>query len=55
MASRNKIDENIKSLCYLLWVFEIRIAITTTVMNQYYDCEEDITMFNMIEIIVQLY
>ena len=28
MASGNLTDENIKSLCYLLWIFETRIAIT---------------------------
>ena len=49
MASRNKIDEHIKSSCYFLWVFETRIAITMTTMNQYYDCEEDITMFDIIK------
>ena len=45
MASRNVIDENIKSLCYLLWIFETRVAITImTEQHQHYDCEEDITM-----------
>ena len=27
MASVNLTDENIKNLCYLLWIFETRIAI----------------------------
>ena len=50
------IDENIKSLCCLLWIFEIRIAITIiTDQHQYHDCEEDITISDVIEIITQLY
>ena len=56
MASGNLTDENIKSLCCLLWIFEIRIAITImTDQHLYHDCEEDITMFDIIEIIAQLY
>ena len=56
MASGNLTDENIKSLCCLLWIFETRIAITImTNLHQYHDCEEDIMMFDIIEIIAQLY
>ena len=50
MASGNIIDENIKSLCYLLWIFETRIAITImTDQHQHHDCEEDILMFDIIK------
>ena len=56
MASENLTDENIKSLCGLLWIFETGKAITImTNQHQHYDCEEDITMFDIIEIIAQLY
>ena len=56
MASESIIDENIKSLCYLLWIFETRIAIMImTNQHQDHDCEGDITMFDIIEIIAQLY
>ena len=56
MASGNIIDENIKSLCYLLWIFETRIAITImTDQHQHHDCEEDIMMFDIVKIITQLY
>ena len=49
MASGNLTDENIKSLCYLLWTFETRTAITImTNQHRHHDCEEDITMFNII-------
>ena len=55
MASGNLTDENIKSLCHLLWIFETRVAITiVTNQHQHHDCEEDITMFDIIEIIAQL-
>ena len=50
------IDKNIKSLWYLLWIFETRIAITIMRdQHQHHDCEEDITIISNIEIIVQLY
>ena len=56
MASGNLTDENIKSLCCLLWIFETRIAITImTDQYQHHNCEEDITMSNIIEINAQLY
>ena len=52
----NLTDENIKSLCGLLWIFDTRIAIMIiTDQHQHHNCEEDITMFNIIEIIAQLY
>ena len=55
MASGNIIDENIiNSLCCLLWIFKTRIAITImTNQHQHRDCEEDIMMFDIIEIIAQ--
>ena len=53
MASGTLADENIKSLWCLLWIFETRIAITI-MTNQYHNFEEDITMFDVIEIIAQL-
>ena len=56
MASGSIIDENIKSLCCLLWIFETRIAVMIiTDQHQHRDCEEDITIFDIIEIIAQLY
>ena len=56
MASGNLTDENIKSLCCLLRIFETRIANTImTNQHQHHDCEEGITMFDIIEIIAQLY
>ena len=56
MASGSIIDENIKSLCCLLWIFETRISITIIRnQHQHHDCEEDITMFDIIKIIAQLY
>ena len=55
MASENLTDKSIKSLCSLLWIFETRKAITImTNQHQHHDCEEDITMFDIIEIIAQL-
>ena len=55
IASGNLTDENINSLCGRLWIFETRKAITImTNQNQHHDCEEDITMFDKIEIIAQL-
>ena len=43
-------------VCYLLWVFKTRIAITMmTNQHQHHNCEEDITMFNKIKTIAQLY
>ena len=53
MASRTVTDENIKSLCGLLWIIETRIAITI-MTNQHHNFEEDIMMFDIIEIIAQL-
>ena len=45
---------HLKSLCRLLWIFETRIAINIiTDQHQQDDCEEDITMFDVIKIIVQ--
>ena len=42
-------------VCYLLWNFETRIAIMImTSQHQHHDCE-DITMFDIIEIIALLY
>ena len=56
MAPENLIDENIKRLSYSFWVFETNIAITTmTDQHQHHDCEEDITMFYIIEIIAHFY
>ena len=56
MASGSITDENIMSLCCLLSIFETRIAITImTNQHQYHDCEQDITMFDIIEIIAQVY
>ena len=49
------IDENIKSLYYLLWIIETRIAITImTNQHQHHNCEEDIILY-IINIISQLY
>ena len=53
MAPENIIDKNIKSLCYLLLNLETRIAIKI-MTDQHHDCEEDIVMFNTLEIITQL-
>ena len=48
MTSGNLTDENIKSLCYLLRIFETRIAITIMRnQHQHHDCEEDITMLDI--------
>ena len=56
MASGSTIDENINSFCCLLWIFETRIAITIIIdQHQHHDCEEDITIFDIIKIIAQLY
>ena len=55
MASRNLTDENIYSLCCLLWIFETRIAITImTNKHHHHDCEEDIMMLDIIKIITPL-
>ena len=55
MAFGNLTDENVKSLCCLLWIFETRKIITImTNQHQHHDCEEDITMFDKIEVIAQL-
>ena len=55
MASGNLTDENINTYCCLLGIFETRIAIMIrTNRHQHHDCEEDIMMFNVIEIITQL-
>ena len=54
MTSGNLTDENVKSLCCLLWIFETKIAITImTNQHQHHNCEEDITMFDIIKIITQ--
>ena len=55
MPFGNVIDENIKSLCYLLWIFDTRITIVI-MMNQcqYHTCELDITMLDIIDIIAKL-
>ena len=56
MALGNLITENTKSLCYLLWTFETRIAITImTDQHEHRDCKEDITMFNLSKTIAQLH
>ena len=56
MPFGNIIDKNIKSLWYLLWIFETRIAITIMRdQHQHHDWEEDITIMSNIEIIAQLY
>ena len=56
MASGSITDENIKILCCLLWIFETRIAIMImTNQHKHRNYEEDITMFDIIEIIAQLY
>ena len=50
------ITSRVKSLCCLLWIFETRIAVTImTNQHQHHDCEEDIMMFDIIEIIAQLH
>ena len=55
MASGNLTDEIIKCLCCLLWIFETRIAVMImSNQRQHHDCKEDITIFNIIEIIAQL-
>ena len=55
MTSGNLTDENIKSVCCLLWIFETRIAIMITInQHRHHDCKEGITMFDIIEIITQL-
>ena len=52
----NIIDKNVKSLCNLLQIFETRIAIMImTNQHQYHDCEEDITIFDIVKIIAQPY
>ena len=49
-----QIYENFKSLCYILQIFETRIAITImTNQHQHHDCEEDITILDIIKIIAQ--
>ena len=41
---------------WVTWIFETRIAIVImTNQHQLHGCEEDIAMFNIIEIIAQLY
>ena len=49
----NLTDENINSLCCLLWIFETRKAIMI-MTNKHHDCEEDIMMLDIIKIITQL-
>ena len=54
MPFGNIIDKNFKSLCNLLWIIETRIAITImTNQHQHHDCEEDITILDIIKIIAQ--
>ena len=56
MPFGNIIDENFKSLCILLRIFETRIAIMImTSQHQHHDCEEDITIIDIIKIIAQPY
>ena len=56
MPFGNIIDKNFKSLCNFLWIFETRIAITImTNQHQHQDCEEDITILDIIKIIAQPY
>ena len=48
------IDKNFKILCNLLRIFETRIAITImTNQHQHHDCEEDITILDIIKIFTQ--
>ena len=55
MALGNLIDENIKSLCYLLGTIETRIAITImTDQHEHHDYEEDITIVDISKTIAQL-
>ena len=52
----NIIDKHFKSLCNLLRIFKIRIAITImTNQHQHPDCEEDITILDIIKIMAQPY
>ena len=52
MSFGNMINKNIKSLGYLLWIFETRIAITIMAnQHQLHNCEEHITLFDIINII----
>ena len=56
MPFGNIIDKNFKSSCNLLWIFKTRIAITImTNQHQHHDCEEDITILDIIKIIAQPY
>ena len=55
MSFGNMSDENINSLCYLLWMFETRIAIMImTNQHQRHECEEDIIKLDIINITAQL-
>ena len=46
------INKNFKSLCNLLRIFETRLAITImTNQHQHHNCEEDITILDIIKII----
>ena len=55
MPFGNIIDENIKRLCYLLWIFETSIAITIIAnQHQHHNWKKDITILNIIDIITQL-
>ena len=56
MPLGNIIDKNFMSLCNLLCIFETRIAIMImTNQHQHHDCEEDIMILDIIEIIAQPY
>ena len=56
MPFGNIIDKNFMSLCNLLCIFETRIAIMImTNQHQHHDCEEDIMILDIIEIIAQPY
>ena len=54
MTFGNIFDKNFKGSCNLLRIFETRIAITiVTNQHQHHDCEEDITILDIIKIIAQ--
>ena len=54
MSFGNIIDKNFMSLCNLLQIFETRIAITImTNQHQHHNCEEYITILDIIKIIAQ--
>ena len=56
MPFGNIIDKSFKCLCNLLRIFETRIAITIMAnQHQHHNCEEDITILDIIKIIAQPY